>query len=278
MRFKTKCQLISLVIANAFTLNACSNPSTANNKSNDNNTVQQKVVTNQQAGQKTTSNMQAELDKAKKASKAIFVVITGTGATDIDKATTIAKGANGIYKNAIVVTMNRDDATNASLVSEWRLAGAPLPLILVISPKGYPTGGYILAQATAQNIAELVPSPKMDDVYEALNGKKSVFLVISKKSYTDRSKILDNCKSAVSQLQNKASVIEIDLTDTKEAVFIKQLNLKSVPNASSILVLNAAGQTTGTFGGNAETTALVLAANKVVKSGCCPSGSGSSCK
>jgi len=278
MRLSTKCQLLSLILVNSLALNACSNSNAANNKIEATSSSERKAINSQPTVTISTPNIQSELDKAKKAGKAVFVVVTGSGVTDTDKASEVAKGANDIYKNAVIVQFNRDEEANTKLVSEWRLAGAPLPLIMVISPKGYPAGGYILKQATAENIAEIVPSPKMDDVYEAINNSKPVFLVISKKSFTDRSKILDNCKSAISQLQNKASMIEIDLNDTKEAKFLKQLNLKNTPNASSVLVLNASGQTTGSFEGTVETTQLVLAANKVVKSSCCPSGSGSSCK
>jgi len=277
MRNFKKWQLLTFLLANAVTFNACSNSNAENKQSNVNNTVQQKTEASQQASQKSTSKVQSELDKAKKAGKAVFIVVTGTGTTDTDKAAEVAKSANGIYKNAAIMQMNRDDEANAQLVSQWRLAGAPLPLILVVSPKGYLTGGFILSEATAQNIAELVPSPKLDEVYESVNNGKSVFLVISKKSYTDRVQILENCKSAASQLPKKASIIEIDLADTKEADFIKKLNPKDIPNTSTVVVLNASGQVTGSFDGSAETTALVLAANKVVRSSCCGGGSSASC-
>jgi hypothetical protein len=267
-----KWQLVALFIANVITLNACSNSNANNNQVSVNSASQQKTEKAQQAAAKGASKVQAELDNAKKAGKAVFMVVTGTGATDTEKATAIAKDANGIYKNAVIVQMNRDDAANAPLVAEWRLSGAPVPLILVFSSKGQLTGGYVLAEATAENIVELVPTPKLDEVYESLNNGKPVFLVISKKSHTDRAKILENCKSAASQLQNKASIIEVDLTDTKEAIFIKNLSLKNTPNTSTILVLNASGQATGKFEGTAETDQLVLAANKVVRSSC-----GSSC-
>ena len=54
--------------------------------------------------------------------------------------------------------MNRDDPANTALVAEWRLAGAPLPLILVISSMGMPVGGLLLEHATAEKVAALVPS------------------------------------------------------------------------------------------------------------------------
>ncbi|MCK7519969.1 MAG: hypothetical protein MZV64_20710 [Ignavibacteriales bacterium] len=99
--------------------------------------------------------------------------MSGNGVTGTEKAVSIAEKAKTIYKNAVLLQMNRDDAANAQLVNEWRLSGAPLPLILVVSPKGILTGGRILAQATAENIASLVPSPKKEAVIEQMTSGKS---------------------------------------------------------------------------------------------------------
>ena len=263
MKISKKLQLLSLLLV-VITSNACANPKTESNAASPESTA------NQQAQVAKTSNassaLQAELNKAKAGGKAVFVVVTGTGATDLNKAMTIAKGANAIYKNATVIQMNKDLPVNESLVAEWRLAGAPVPLILVLSSKGLPTGGYALADATSQNVAALVPSPKLEQVYAAIENKQPTILVISKKSNTDKAGILANCKSAATQLKNKVSIVEIDLADPKEASFIKQLNLKSEPNKTSVLVLNASGQTTGSFNGKVDAAQLVGAATKVVQS------------
>lgn len=260
-----KWQLITLLLVNAVTFNACGANAESKQQSK---SAQSKTETTQTTGKKNNTKLQADLNAAKKAGKAVFVVVTGTGAANADKATDLAKRAASVNKNALVVQMNKDDAANSQLVGEWRLEGAPVPLLLVISPKGYPTGGYLLEQATAQKLADLIPSPKLDDVYGALNNKKSVFLVISRKSNTDRTTMIENCKSAVLKLQNKAAIIEIDPSDSKEARFIKQLSLRNTPNTSFVLVLNASGQTTGSFEGKAEISQLVSAATKVISGGC----------
>jgi len=271
MKILNKLQLLTLLLATVTTFTACAN-SNAESKKVD---AQKGSPAKSAVAQKTpnaSSSLQLELDKAKSAGKAVFVVVTGAGTTGIDKATTIAKGATGIYKKAVVIQMDRDLPINAEFVSKWGLSGAPLPLILSISPKGNATGGYTLAEATAAKIAALVPSPKMDDVYVALYNKKPVFLVVSKKSNIDKAAILNNCKSAVTQLKAKATIVEIDLEDPKEAAFIKQLNLQSATNSTTVMVLNASGRTTGMFNGKVETSELVTAATKVISGGC-----GSSC-
>jgi len=272
MKILNKLQLLSLIIASATTCTACGNSNAENKKTSVQKSTQAKVEVTQKAI-KTNNALQIELNKVKATGKAAFVVVSGTGTAETDKATAIAKGATGIYKNAVVIQMNRDLAANENLVSEWRLSGAPLPLILVISPKGYPTGGYILEEATAAKVAALVPSPKLDDIYSALYSKEPVFVVVSKKSNVDKAAILKNCKAAVTQMQAKAAIVEIDLNDPKEAVFIKQLNLQSVTNTTTVMVLNVSGRTTGMFNGKVETAESVTAAKKVISGGC-----GSGCK
>lgn len=271
MKILNKFQLLSLLLFTAATFTACANSNAERKKANAPQSTQAKTEAVKQTA-KASNSLQAELNKAKAAGKAVFVVVTGAGSTGTDKATTIAKGAAGIYKNAMVIEMDRDLPANAELVSQWGLSGAPLPLILSISPKGNATGGYMLADATAAKIAALVPSPKMDDIYVALYSKKPVFLVVAKKSNIDKAAILNSCRSAVTQLKTNAAIVEIDLEDPKEAVFIKKLNLQSATNSTTVMVLNASGRTTGMFTGKVETSELVTAATKVISGGC-----GSSC-
>jgi hypothetical protein len=227
--------------------------------------------------QQTTSSVKQQLtvnqslDKAKSEGKAVFIVVTGTGATDTDKATAIAKGATTIYKNAVIVQMNRDDSSNAQLVTEWRLAGAPLPLILVVSSKGLPTGGYVLNDATAENIAALVPSPKLEAVYEAISNGKHAIVVFSKKSFTDKAEVIKISKEAVSMLNKEAVFVEVDMDDLNETNFMNQLRInKSTAKASLTLVINKQGQIAGTSTTIPDATKLVAAAKAPVKSGCGP--------
>ena len=270
MRLIIKCQIFSLLVVNAIALNACSDSSASNNNANVNSSADQKVESNPQVEQKSNSKVQAELDNAKKKGKAVFVVVTGTGVTDNDKANAIAKGANAIYKNAVVVQLNRDDAANAKFVAEWRLTGAPLPLILVLSSKGAPTGGYVLAEATAENISALVPSKKMEVVSEAIANKKHSIVVFTKNSFADRIEVLAVAKDAVSKLKNEAVLVEVDMDDSKENGFMSQLRIDKLTKASITLVINNQGQVAGTSTTVPDAAKLVAAAKAPVKKGCGP--------
>lgn len=212
-----------------------------------------------------------ELEKAKKAGKAVFVVVTGTGVVNTDQAVTVAKGANAIVKNAVVVEMNRDDAANASLVAEWRLTSAPLPLILVLSSKGQPTGGFVLQQATAENIAALVPSPKMEMVFDAVGKSQYAIVALTKKSFADKKDVLTECNKAVKLLNNEAVVIEVDMDDPKEAGFMQKLRVNpSAAQSSVTLVINKQGQVAGQSTTMPDAAKLAKAATTAVKGGCGP--------
>ena len=213
------------------------------------------------------------LNAAKKAGKAVFLVVTGTGVPETDKAMLIAKGANDIYKNAVIVQMSRDDSANTQLVNQYRLAGAPLPLILVISSGGIPTGGYLLAQATAQNLADLIPSPKLEDIYSTIASSKIALVVFTKDSFKERAEVLKVCKEAVAKLDNNAEIVEVDLEDAKEVKLMNLLRVDKASNATLTMVINKQGQVTGTATSIPDATKLATAATLVVKSSCCGPGS-----
>ena len=223
------------------------------------------------------STVKSALENAHNSGKAVFVVVSGNGVPGTEKAVSIAEKAKTIYKNAVLLQMNRDDAANAQLVNEWRLSGAPLPLILVVSPKGILTGGRILAQATAENIASLVPSPKKEAVLEQMTSGKSVFLLVSKKGMAKKSEQLSTCQKACFEMKENAKVIEIDLDDPLENAFLSELKISQNITEPLTYVINSSGQITGTFNGEANTAILVASAKKVITSSCCPAGSAQTC-
>lgn len=269
MKISKKIQLLTLLLLTSTTFSACANPSANNKQATAENSANQPTQVKQTV--KATSPLQAELNQAKAAGKAVFVVVTGTGATDLNKAMTIAKGANAIYKNATVIQMNKDLPANEALVTEWRLAGAPVPLILVLSSKGLPTGGYVLADATSENVAALVPSPKLEKVYDAISQSKYAVVAFTKKTFTDRAEVIKECNKAVTLLKNDAIFVEVDMDDVKEKGFMDQLRIDGKTAKSSVtLVINKQGQVAGTSTSVPDAQKLVSAATTPVKGGCGP--------
>jgi hypothetical protein len=174
-----------------------------------------------------------------------------------------------------MIEMDRSNPENRGLVDQYRLSGAPLPLILVIAQNGVVAGAAKGLDATSMSLKALIPSPKKADVLMALQSGKAVFILAGNKSMVNYSKALSECQSAVGQMQNSASIVQVDLSDSAEAAFLKSLNVVPSLTEPVTLVLNARGQVTGSYPGVPTATNLVKSARTIPKSGgCCPSSGG----
>lgn len=223
------------------------------------------------------ATVKSDLETANKNGNTVFLVVTDPNVTGTDKALEMANKAKASVTKSIVVQMNRSDAANTELVTKYRLAGAPLPLILVIASNGLVAGGYTLTQATPELLVKAVPSPKKSEVLKSLSDGKSVFIVVTGKSMAEKTTIINTCQQACIEMENNAKMIEISLDDAKENQFLTELKVNMTVTEPTTYVINSKGQLTGTFTDDVNTTTLVASAKKVAASGCCPPGSGKSC-
>ncbi|HEY5499930.1 MAG TPA: hypothetical protein VIK20_06060 [Bacteroidales bacterium] len=215
----------------------------------------------------------AEIEKANKTCKPVFLVAYNTNGADADKAFSIADGAKKNLKaSSLVIKMNTSDAANSALVSKYRLAGAPLPLILVLDKNGSATGGLLLKDATPEKLVGLIPTPKTSELIKALTDGKSVYIVVYKESMTAKKNIMDNCAIACSKMNNKSVVMKLNLDDKNEAKLFQTLKCDLNAKDPVTYVINSAGQITGTHSGLTDVNTLVSSAKKAPAGGCCPSG------
>jgi len=226
---------------------------------------------------RANAQVKSEIDKANKAGKVVFLVVTD-GNKDIDNAKSIADKANQSYTKSKVITMDKNDKANSALVTKFRLSGAPMPLILVIATNGFVAGGAPIQNLTADALVKMIPSPKEEGVIKAMNDGHSVFVVFSKKSDSKNKKQLDACQTACSSMGDKAKTINVDIDDTKEKSFIAKFNIENNATFPITIVINNQGQVASSFNGITEAKSLVTAAQKKVSSGCCPPGGGKTCK
>lgn len=210
-----------------------------------------------------------KIAKAQKNANSVFLVVTDKSGTNLDKVLAMARKANKAASNSVVAQMNRDDASNSALVKLYGVSSAPVPIILVISPSGVLAGGYLFEEASADLLVKLIPSPKQDLVYKALNDNKSVFVVASKSTFTDKDKALESCKAAVKLNGNKSEIVEFDLSDAIEKPFLESINVNMASTTTVTVVSNSKGQVTGTFYEVKDAASLVTLANKV-ESTCTP--------
>jgi hypothetical protein len=221
----------------------------------------------------------AAMEKAKTDGKSLFLVIIGTGATGVEKASALANDANSKTKNSLTFSLNRDDVANGDLVSKYGIATVPLPFILVISPKGVAVTGGQPDQLTVEQLVKSVPAPKEDEVLLALSEKKPVFIVVSQKALTDKEGVISVCKAACLKIASNPAIVEIDFDDPLEKAFLNQISVTSINGATKTAVSNPEGQITEVFSKKPSINQLINAANKVIKKsgGCCPGGSGKGC-
>lgn len=260
-------QIIGLLFLT--TLFACGNAKTGNDKTNSVSTLSVALPTAITAD---------TLERAKAEGKSVLLVITGTGAKGIETATSLVNAASSKISNSLVFSLNRDLAANSDLVTRFGIATVPLPFILVVSPKGVPIIGGEPAQLTAEKIVNAMPSPKQDEVYAALGEKRPVFIVLSKKEYTDKEDVLSVCKTASSGKAPIPAIVEVDFDDPAEKDFIIQIGVKVINGSTITVVANAAGQIVETFSIKPSVNQLINATKKVLKqSGCGTGGCATPC-
>lgn len=224
------------------------------------------------------ATVKSDLEAAYKNGNAVFLIVTDPNVTGTDKALEIANKAKAGVTNSTVLQMNRSDAANADLVTQFRLAGAPLPLILVIASNGIVSGGFTLNQVTPDLLVKAVPSPKKSEVLKTLSLGKSVFLVVTSKSMSAKNNVMNTCQQACIEMENNAKMVEVSLDDTREREFLSELRVQTDAKEPVTYVINSKGQITGSFDDNVNATTLVASAKKVAATGCCPGGSTSGCK
>jgi len=209
-----------------------------------------------------------------------FILVTDQGATGVAEARNLARATMKQVKGSTLIELVRSDPANADLVAEFRLAGAPVPLIIVAARNGVLAGGLVAAQATPEKLLAIVPSPKKADVLQALQSGKAIFITASRKGMAAKSGAMASCAAACGQLKDQGVTVEIDLDDPLEAQFLSQLKVDRATAEPVTLVINAQGQVTQTYTGATEVASLVSAATARAGGcapGACGSGAASSC-
>lgn len=220
---------------------------------------------------------QQDLDSAAKQKKVAFVLVTDLGAAGVDAARDMIQQAMRQVKQSTLVELDRSSPGNADLVAKFRLAGAPVPLILVTATTGMLAGGVAAAQATAEQLVGMVPSPKKAEALEAIQNGKAVLISASRKGMALQSGAKAACATACGQLADKCVTVQIDMDDPQEAGFLAAMKVNLASTEPVILVINAQGQVTGTYAGAVDVATLVQATTKKA-GGCAPGACGPGAK
>jgi hypothetical protein len=217
-----------------------------------------------------------DLDSAAKHQKVAFILVTDQGAIGVDSAREMIRQAMRQVKKSTLVEVDRSSPENADLVAKCRVAGVPVPFILVTARDGIVAAGVSAAQATSERLVALVPSPKKTEVLQALRSGNAVLISVNRKGMATQPGADAACTAACGQLADKCVRIRIDMDDPQEAGYLSSMNVDLASSEPITLVVNSQGEVTGIYAGAADVASLVQAATK--KSiPCCPPGSGKSC-
>lgn len=216
------------------------------------------------------------LEKAKNERKTVFMIVTDS-TTNTSRLDSIVGSVITEKKNVTAVTMNMDEEANAELVKEYRLNGAPTPLILVVFDKGLLMGGMLENQVSRESLEEAIPTPKFSEISYALSKGTPVIALVSNSKFDSDTKAESICKSAKDKMSGKVEVVRIDTEDSAEEKLITMLNIKGKLKDSYIVAINAQGIMSGRFENVPEVGELVDAAQKIVQTGCAPGGCGPTC-
>jgi hypothetical protein len=223
------------------------------------------------------ANPADDLKSAAEAGDVAFVLVTDPNVFDIDQARGIIGAAMGQIKKSVMIELDRSDPSNSDLVMKYRLAAAPVPLVLVFASNGALAGGKIAAQTTPEQLVSMVPTPKKSQVIQAIQSGKLVFITATRKSMASGSKVIGACAAACQQMKGNSVSIQVDMDDNNEVRFMNELKINRQSNKPVTVVINAKGQVTGTLEEALNAGNLVQAATQVASSGCCPAGSGKTC-
>ena len=217
----------------------------------------------------------ADIENQNKKGNAVFLIVTD-GGTDLAATKEIAMKAKSLYPKSAVLTLDKSDKANTALVKKYGLLGAQTPMILVIASIGVVTDGYLKSEATPEKLVEGIPTKRQSEALLGFDRKKPVFVVMYKKTMTDKIAVIEECKKAAVTLNGRAVIVEVDLDDKSEAPFITLLNPNLPVTKTIVHVFNSKGQFSSKFAAPLQSSALVAAATKA-PGGCCPPGSGKSC-
>lgn len=215
-----------------------------------------------------------KIDKAKTKGNVVFLAVTD-GSKMLTEVKAMVAKAQKKYPKSEVITLDRTDKTNAALITKYGLAGAPVPIILVIAPNGAVGGGLQLKDATPEELVGLVPTKKQAQALLAFSEGKPAYIVLYKKPMKDKAQAIAECNTAANALNGNVVVVDVDLDDKSESEFLSLLKPDMKVLTTTVLVFNGKGQFTDEFKAPVQSTKLIASAKKVVKSGCAPGACGS---
>ncbi len=227
------------------------------------------------AADNTALSAADQLMAAQKAGKPTWLLVRDARTRGLDAMRATVEAARKRAPHVAVVEMDRSQAANKAIVKRYGLAGARLPMVLVIAHNGAPGGGVAPGAKAGDKLIALLPSPRKADTLLGLFQRKAVFVVVGRPEMPSRATALTACRKAAAALKGKgraekAVIVEVDLFDKYEQGFLKVLGAEAKAKDVAVHVYGLSGRKTGVLKGAVTSDALVKSAGQ--KQECCPGG------
>ncbi len=201
--------------------------------------------------------------------RTVFLVLTDAAAKGLDGARKVAATAQQRVPGSAVVVLNRSEPAQRPAVAKYRVAGAPVPLVLVIARSGLAVGAARPhANGAVDRLVGLVPTPAKSDYLRILHERQVAMVVFSRRTMKEQSPLFEQI-SAVNRTPNrKVRSVLVDLDDPKERAWIAQWKLDPAKVTRPLLIfVNPQGRIIARLEGAPTADEMLKTSRKKVK-GC----------
>jgi hypothetical protein len=204
-----------------------------------------------------------EVAAANAVGKPVFLLVSDGPGEGLETARRVAREAQGQVPTAVLVELDRRDPNQAQAVAKFRVAAAPVPLVIVIASNGVATGAARPHNpAAAQRLVSLIPSPKKADYLKILSEQRIALVAASKPDMAERGPLYEALGAAVKALEGRAQFVLVDLGDAAEEKFLADLKIAKDSARPVLVVVNPKGLVLGTLLGAPTAEQIVTTSRK----------------
>ena len=207
-----------------------------------------------------------EISTANESGKVVFLVLTDAAGKNLAAAREAARKAQAQTPDSTIVELNRSDASQAAAVKKYRVAAAPVPLIMVIGQNGVAAGASLVKKGAVARLTKLVPTPAKSEYLKVLEQRQTAVVVFSHAKMPNQSPLFENISTVVKETKGKVTPVLVDVTDRREAKFLAEWKIDPKSSEPTVVVMNTKGLTLGKMTG-APTAEQIIETTK--KRPCC---------
>lgn len=182
-------------------------------------------------------------------------------------------GMQQLAGTADAVNVSVADPLEQSMVEQFGVGRAPMPLVVAIAPNGAITKAWPLQLRYKEELGEGIVSPCTAQCMKALQDRKLVVLCVQNRQSANSYAAWQGAQGfkADARFAAATEVVALDPTDSQESAFLQSLQVNPATPDAVTIVLAPPGQPVARFVG-AVSKDEIAAKLVSAKSSCCPGG------